>query len=156
MLTSCIPLSTVVGGIVGGVKGPTGFRRLCSGVNCPSTIRFTCVSTGRGRTVLNIGDNTLLSFLHSVYEGGANTNESRLNGDVRAMNLSRSAGMECSNMTDYCYTMFVEVRLTEQTLCKVFSCTTIFLDGSTTVETTFGNATASRLSTHKYPGRIQS
>lgn len=127
-------------GIVG-VKGQIGFRELPSIIDCPNILRFTCVSTGSGRTELMIGDNMLFRFLHSEYAGGANINESQLDGNITAGNLSRSAGMDCSDMTDYCYTMFVEVHLTEQTSCRVISCTTILLNGS---EINVGSSTASR------------
>ena len=127
-------------GIVG-VKGQTGFRQLPSIIDCPNIVRSTCVSTGRGRTVLTVGDDTLFSFSHFEYAGGANISVSQLDGNVTAGNLSRSAGMECSDMTDYCYTMFVVVHLTEQTLCRVISCTTILLNNS---EIPIGSFTASR------------
>ena len=123
------------------VKGQTGFMPLPSRVDCPSTVRFRCISTGRGRTVLTVGDDTLFSFSHFEYAGGTNINESQLDGNITAGNLSRSAGMDCSDMTDYCYTMFVEVHLTEQTSCRVIGCTTILLDDS---KINVGSSTASR------------
>ena len=127
----------------------TGFTRLPvrNRIECPDTIRFRCDSTGSGRTLLRIhnpSDETSFDFSHSEYERGANTNESRLGGDITAGNLSRSTSLECLDMTDYCYTTFVVVRLTERTLCRVITCMTTFRNGSDIIETDFGNVTVTR------------
>ena len=124
----------------------TGFTRLPArnGIECPDTIQLRCDSTGSGRTllrILNSSDETPFDFSHSEYEGGASTNESRLGGDVTAGSLSRSTTRECLDMTDYCYTTFVVVRLTERTLCRVITCMTTFRNGSDVIETDFGNVT---------------
>ena len=139
-------LYPVVGIIKYGVEGQTGFTQLSSIINCSNIIQFECVSTGPGTTEFMIGNDRLFGISHSLYEGGANTDDIWLNGDVRLTNLSVSAEMECLNLMelpDSCYTMVVEVRLTEQTLCKVFSCRTVLFNGSNT-ETNHGTATASR------------
>jgi hypothetical protein len=150
-MTICVYLVSTVAGVyiepIYGVKGQAGLSRQNSEVDCPATILLKCVSTGSGRTSIGIGDEPPFEFFNSLYEGGASINESRLGGAITAGNLSRSADRECSNMTDYCYTTFVEIHLTNETLCRVITCT--LLTSSNTVDANFGSSTASRLSTCK-------
>ena len=123
------------------MEGQTGLTRLPDRVDCPDIIRFRCNTTGSGRTLFMIGNERPFEFFHSEYDHGENITENRLDGNVTAGNLSRSASMECSDMTDYCYTMFVEVHLAGQTLCRMITCKTVLVDGS---EITTGSSTVSR------------
>lgn len=138
MSTTCVFLYPVVGGL-----SETGLKRLPfgSGVDCPDTARFKCVTTGPGTTLLLIpGDEEPIEFSHSEYKGGSSINVSRLDGDITAGNLSES---NCSNMTDTCYTAYAVVRITGQT-CLVITCNTTFRNGSDVTETFFGEATIVR------------
>lgn len=104
---------------------------LGSGNECSdSALMYTCVTTGRGATELTLSGDPmpLLEFLHSRYENGADVNETLLDGDVIAGNLSRSADKNCfdtlDNVTDYCYITRIVVRLTERTRCRTITCQT--------------------------------
>ena len=121
-----------------------------SGDECSdSVLMYTCVTTGRGATELTLdsSDTPLVVFLHSQYANGATVNESRLNGDVVARILSRSADRDCfdilDNVTDYCYSMSIIVHLTERTRCKTMTCQTrVRIDMN--IVTLFGNASLIR------------
>ena len=124
-----------------------GSRDVCSKL----VLSYICVTAGRGDTEVTLDNEsfpTPLRFPHSMYEHGANVNQSSLDGDVTAGNLSRSQTEECfdelANSTSYCYTTVIRIRLTDQTWCKTIGCRTrFFIDGEDKL-TEFGNATIAR------------
>ena len=137
-----------------------GSRDKCSDL----VLMYTCVTTGRGATELtlsgDLSDTTPFEFLHSQYETGADVNETRLDGNVIAGNLSRSADKDCfdilDGVMDYCYITRIVVRLTERTRCRTITCQTRVRIGDMDVVTEFGNAslTRSTLFNSIYPSSV--
>ena len=112
-----------------------------SGRFCPNVLKYTCTTTGRGTTELNISPDTVFSYRQSQFAQGGQ-NDAALDGELTAGNLSRSGIMECydrrRNMSDYCFTARLAVEVTNRTVCQNITCTTAFT-GEETIE--FGKET---------------
>lgn len=115
-----------------------------SGDQCPDIIQYECITSGRGSDTVALDFQEQFRASHAEYIDGVE-DQRLLGGDLIIGNLSRSTGMDCvdpqTNMRDYCYTFIMTVQLTDQTLCRVITCTIAFLDGS---NTDVGNATITR------------
>lgn len=134
------------------VEPPPGSRGVC----LESGLTFRCTTTGRGETELRFealsSSVTPQEFLyrHSQYTPAPGTanEETRLDGELMAGNLSRSASEECfdgqRNIVDFCYTTLLVISATNSTLCGSIICTTIFYNGTADVLVEFGRLVIAR------------
>lgn len=125
-----------------------------------SDLTFRCTTTGRGDTKLMFEGISVsvpaFRFRHALYNldtPNQENNDNRLDGDLRAGNLSRRSDRDnCFNSqhnTSDCYTTSLVVRLTDRTMCGVIICSTIFNNGTEDIPSTFGNTTIARSELYK-------
>ena len=121
----------------------TGLVRLQRPSSCSET--YVCTTTGRSIAILKFNDVKIFEESHSQYASGSGVNIVSM-GDVTVGNLSRSAEPDTChdqlrNTSDYCYKTMIVVSLTQNTTCRVLSCTTNTFIANMNRELHFGDAT---------------